>query len=139
MLGVSRVAALNEIKDGYRSAAIKVHPDKVPAEQRAEAEVKFKLLGEAHDVLSNNDKRELYDKGCELIPVNVSSFTGMICLIVIPPFFLNVRIIIVHKRTFTDDLKMIKEEMEMRERRRQQQAGGPGCGGCGPSGCGGCG
>ena len=49
MLGVSRVAAMNEIKDGYKAAAIKCHPDKVAAEEREAAEEKFKLLGEAHE------------------------------------------------------------------------------------------
>ena len=44
----------------YRKLAMKWHPDKNP-DNRAAAEEKFKLVSEAYDVLSDKDKRQVYD------------------------------------------------------------------------------
>jgi len=43
-------------------AALSHHPDKVPEDQRAEAEVKFKRVSEAYDILYDDDKRQQYDQ-----------------------------------------------------------------------------
>lgn len=43
-------------------AALSSHPDKVAEEERAEAEIKFKLVGKAYEILYDEDKRQLYDK-----------------------------------------------------------------------------
>jgi DnaJ family protein C protein 7 len=66
ILGVTRGATEADIKKGYRLAALKYHPDKAAANERAEAEQKFKDVGEAYGVLSDADKRRKYDSGQDL-------------------------------------------------------------------------
>lgn len=60
LLGVSRSADAAEIKKAYRQAALKYHPDRNPG--NAEAEEKFKEISNAFEVLSDPEKRELYDR-----------------------------------------------------------------------------
>ena len=60
VLGVSKNASDDEIKKAYRKLAIKYHPDKNPGDKEAEA--KFKEINEAHDVLSDKQKRARYDQ-----------------------------------------------------------------------------
>jgi molecular chaperone DnaJ len=60
VLGVERNATPEEIKKAYRSLALKCHPDKNPGDKSAEE--KFKELGEAYDILSDPQKRALYDQ-----------------------------------------------------------------------------
>ncbi len=60
ILEVSRDADLGSIKKAYRKAALKHHPDKNPG--NAEAEARFKEAAEAYAVLSDPDKRGLYDQ-----------------------------------------------------------------------------
>lgn len=62
ILGVKKSATLDEIKKAYRELALKYHPDRVPHEQKKEAEEKFKELSEAYAVLSDSGKRALYDQ-----------------------------------------------------------------------------
>ncbi|MCX7947480.1 MAG: molecular chaperone DnaJ [candidate division WOR-3 bacterium] len=61
ILGVSRNATQEEIKDAYRKLVLKYHPDKVPPEKKKEAEEKFKEISEAYEVLSDPEKRRNYD------------------------------------------------------------------------------
>jgi len=62
VLSVKKSAALDEIKKAYRDLALKHHPDRVPHEQKKEAEEKFKEISEAYAVLSDSQKRNLYDQ-----------------------------------------------------------------------------
>lgn len=62
VLGVSKTAAPKKIKSAYRKLALKWHPDKVQADQREEAEQRFIKISEAYTVLSDEEKREIYDK-----------------------------------------------------------------------------
>ena len=60
VLGVEKGASAEEIKKAYRKSAMKYHPDRNPGDK--EAEEKFKELGEAYEVLSDDDKRARYDQ-----------------------------------------------------------------------------
>ena len=60
VLGVSRGANADEVKKAFRQLAFKYHPDRNPDDPSAEA--KFKETSEAYDVLSDSQKRELYDQ-----------------------------------------------------------------------------
>ncbi len=60
ILGVSRNATQKEIKQAYRRLARKYHPDLNPGDKSAEE--KFKEINEAHDILSNPDKRQKDDR-----------------------------------------------------------------------------
>lgn len=60
-LGVSRGANQEEIKKAYRKLALKWHPDK-NLNRREVAEMNFKRLSEAYEVLSDSKKRQVYDQ-----------------------------------------------------------------------------
>src|SRR2546422_10418502 len=60
VLGVTRTAAVEDIKAAYRKAALKWHPDRNP-ENKSESEVKFRECTEAYSVLSDAQKRQIYD------------------------------------------------------------------------------
>ncbi len=60
VLGVSKSANADEIKRAYRKAAATNHPDRNPGDE--EAERRFKEAAEAYEVLSNDQKRQLYDR-----------------------------------------------------------------------------
>jgi molecular chaperone DnaJ len=60
VLGVSRTAGAQEIKAAYRKIAVREHPDRNPGDK--EAEERFKEAAEAYSVLSDQDKRNRYDR-----------------------------------------------------------------------------
>jgi molecular chaperone DnaJ len=59
-LEVSKDASQDEVKKAYRKLAVKFHPDKNVGDP--EAEKKFKEISEAYDVLSDENKRRVYDQ-----------------------------------------------------------------------------
>jgi molecular chaperone DnaJ len=61
VLGVTRTAQVEEIKAAYRKAALKWHPDRNP-ENKEEADVLFRECTEAYSVLSDQQKRQIYDQ-----------------------------------------------------------------------------
>lgn len=61
-LGVSRDASAEEIKRAYRRMARKLHPDVNPSDEAAE---EFKKIGQAYDVLGDEQKRAMYDQGVD--------------------------------------------------------------------------
>jgi molecular chaperone DnaJ len=60
VLGINRRAAADEIKSAYRKLAMKYHPDQNQGNK--EAEEKFKEVAEAYEVLSDPNKKNLYDQ-----------------------------------------------------------------------------
>jgi molecular chaperone DnaJ len=60
VLGVERAAGKDEIKKAYRKLAFQFHPDKNPGNK--DAEEKFKEATEAYEVLSDEEKRRVYDQ-----------------------------------------------------------------------------
>ena len=60
VLGVQKSADAESIKKAYRKLAKDLHPDKNPGNKQAEA--KFKAVNHAYEVLSNAERRKLYDE-----------------------------------------------------------------------------
>jgi len=60
VLGVAKTASAQEIKKAYRKLAMKHHPDRNPGD--AEAEERFKEASAAYEVLSDDNKRQVYDQ-----------------------------------------------------------------------------
>ena len=60
VLGINRSADEKEIKRAYRKLAKKYHPDMNPGDKQAEQ--KFKEITEAYNVLSDQEKKKLYDQ-----------------------------------------------------------------------------
>jgi len=62
-LGISSTATTQQIRDAYKRAALKTHPDRVPSDspERAERTRKFQLINDAYFTLSDASRRQDYD------------------------------------------------------------------------------
>jgi molecular chaperone DnaJ len=60
LLGVDRQASEGDLKKAYRKLAMKYHPDRNQGD--TEAEAKFKEISQAYDILSDEEKRDAYDR-----------------------------------------------------------------------------
>jgi len=63
LLEVRPQASKSEIKKAYRRLSMKYHPDKNPGDEQAAEH--YKKINRAYEVLSNDDKRQIYDHGGE--------------------------------------------------------------------------
>jgi molecular chaperone DnaJ len=61
ILSIGRDASAEQVKSAYRKAAMRWHPDRNP-ESKSEAEEQFRLASEAYSVLSDAQKRTIYDR-----------------------------------------------------------------------------
>lgn len=73
LLGVSKDATDREIKRAFRKLAVKYHPDK---NKSPDAESIFRDIAEAHEVLSDEKKRRIYDQHGEAGLKNEAGFDG---------------------------------------------------------------
>ncbi|EME48179.1 hypothetical protein DOTSEDRAFT_69950 [Dothistroma septosporum NZE10] len=62
VLGISRSSTKAEVKKAYHRAALSSHPDKVAEHQREEADIKFKAVSQAYEILIDDEKRTMYDQ-----------------------------------------------------------------------------
>ncbi|XP_076630086.1 dnaJ homolog subfamily C member 9 isoform X2 [Colletes latitarsis] len=62
VLKISRTANDKQVKKAYHQLSLLVHPDRVEEDIKTEATEKFKVLGRIHSILSDNEKRKIYDQ-----------------------------------------------------------------------------
>lgn len=84
ILNVEKKASQQEIRKAYYKLALKYHPDRISAtcdeESKKDIETKFKAIGFAYEVLSNADKREVYDRNPSAFSegaTDISKFTEL--------------------------------------------------------------
>ena len=61
-LGVKKDSSKAQLKKAYYKLAKKYHPDKAPSDKKDEFTQKFQSIGEAYEVLSDDEKRKMYDQ-----------------------------------------------------------------------------
>ncbi|XP_001601586.1 dnaJ homolog subfamily C member 9 [Nasonia vitripennis] len=62
VLNIDKTANEKQVKKAYHKLSLLVHPDRVEEAVKEEATEKFKVLGRIHSILSDNDKRKIYDE-----------------------------------------------------------------------------
>lgn len=65
ILGVHKSASLQEINKAYRKLSIECHPDRFPENERPAVNAKFIKINKAKEILSDPEKRRIYDLGGE--------------------------------------------------------------------------
>ena len=66
VLGVASTATAAQIKKGYHKVSLQVHPDRVGDTERDESTRKFQCVGAVYAVLSDSERRGLYDETGEV-------------------------------------------------------------------------
>ncbi|ORY50828.1 DnaJ-domain-containing protein [Rhizoclosmatium globosum] len=61
VLGINRSASEDEVKKAYRKAALQHHPDKCAPEDKEQAEIRFRAISEAYEILKDPTMRQRYD------------------------------------------------------------------------------
>ncbi|XP_045592850.1 dnaJ homolog subfamily C member 9 [Procambarus clarkii] len=72
VLGVEKDANENEVKKAYHRLSLKVHPDRVDQNDKQDATQKFQTLGKVYSILSDKDRRSVYDETGEVDDENVA-------------------------------------------------------------------
>lgn len=66
VLGIKKKASETEVKRGYHKVSLKVHPDRVTDADKENATQKFQTLGKVYSILSDKEKRAVYDESGEV-------------------------------------------------------------------------
>ena len=66
VLQIEKDAPGSEVKKAYYKMSLQVHPDRVAKEERPNATKKFQSISQVYDILSNTEKRALYDESGEI-------------------------------------------------------------------------
>ncbi|CAB3365353.1 Hypothetical predicted protein [Cloeon dipterum] len=61
VLGIKSTASEKEVKNAYRKMSLKIHPDRVEEAEKKICTEKFQILGKIHAVLSDEEKRKVYN------------------------------------------------------------------------------
>ncbi|KAK7065689.1 DnaJ subfamily C member 9 [Halocaridina rubra] len=72
VLGVEKNVNENQLKKAYHKLSLQVHPDRVNKEDQEEATQKFQTLGQVYALLSDKDRRAVYDETGEVDDENVA-------------------------------------------------------------------
>lgn len=60
------VEFLSSVKKAYRQLALRYHPDRTDIDQKEEAKTKFQIIGKIYAILSDEEKRKIYDETGEI-------------------------------------------------------------------------